>query len=71
MFTTTINWGDAVDVVPGINPPLDTSTGTVVANGTGFNVLGSHTYATPGTYQITGRSRTPSVTPLPSSTGPS
>jgi hypothetical protein len=41
-FTATIKWGDATT----------SSTGTVVADGPGFEVTGSHIYATHGTYGI-------------------
>jgi hypothetical protein len=42
-FTASINWGD------GTAP----SAGTVTANGSGgFNVTGTHTYATPGTFNV-------------------
>jgi hypothetical protein len=41
-FTATIAWGDGT-----------TSTGTVVASGSGFKVLGSHTYAAAGNFTVT------------------
>ena len=42
-FTAFISWGDGT---PG-------SPGTISANGTGFDVSGTHVYATKGTYPIT------------------
>ncbi|QEH37730.1 hypothetical protein OJF2_63210 [Aquisphaera giovannonii] len=42
-FVATINWGDGTS----------TTGGTVVANGTGgYDVLGNHAYANPGTYPV-------------------
>jgi len=42
-FTATINWGDAT-----------TSPGTIQASGSNsFNILGSHTYSTGGTFTVT------------------
>jgi hypothetical protein len=41
-YTVLINWGDG-----------STSPGTVVPAGTGFNVLGNHTYVSSGTYTTT------------------
>jgi cyclophilin family peptidyl-prolyl cis-trans isomerase len=41
-FTASINWGDST-----------TSTGTVVSSGSGFQVLGSHTYAVAGDFTVT------------------
>jgi uncharacterized protein (TIGR03118 family) len=39
-FTATINWGDGTSF----------TTGTVTAGGGTFNVIGTHTYSTPGNY---------------------
>jgi uncharacterized repeat protein (TIGR01451 family) len=41
-FSATINWGDAT-----------TSTGTITGNAQPFSVIGSHTYATFGTFTVT------------------
>jgi len=41
-YSATVNWGDGV-----IEP------GTVATNGSGFKVVGDHTYAQPGSYTIT------------------
>ena len=41
-FTATINWGDGTP----------TSAGTIASNGGGFNVTGTHTYATAGTFNV-------------------
>jgi hypothetical protein len=40
-FTATISWGDG-----------NTSAGTIVATSTGFNVVGTNTYAVPGRFTI-------------------
>ena len=40
-FSATIDWGDTT-----------TSAGTISANGTGFSVAASHTYAHPGTFTV-------------------
>jgi len=40
-FKATINWGDGA-----------VSAGTISANGGGFNVSGSHTYSSEGSYQV-------------------
>jgi hypothetical protein len=42
-FTATINWGDGTP----------TSAGTISANGSGFDVTGTHTYAASGTFNVT------------------
>lgn len=42
-FTASISWGDGTAA----------SSGTVASNGSGFDVSGSHTYASAGTYTIT------------------
>src|SRR5204862_2051370 len=41
-FSATINWGDG-----------STSAGSVSTNGAGFKVVGSHTYASAGSYAVT------------------
>ena len=41
-FTATINWGDG----------SGTSAGTITANGGGFNINGTHTYAAAGIFQV-------------------
>ena len=46
-YTVTINWGDAA-----VHAPPDTSAGNAVVAGSGFDVLGSHAYATAGDYSI-------------------
>jgi hypothetical protein len=43
----TINWGDAA-----ANAPADTSAGTVVVDGSGFDIQATHTYASAGAYSI-------------------
>src|SRR5205085_2553440 len=40
-FTATITWGDG-----------HTSSGTIVANGTGFDIIGSNVYTEVGTYEL-------------------
>ena len=42
-FTATINWGDGTA----------TSAGTIAANGGGFDITGTHTYAAAGTFNVT------------------
>ena len=42
-FTATINWGDGTA----------TSAGAITANGGGFNVTGTHTYAAAGNFNVT------------------
>jgi hypothetical protein len=41
-FTATIAWGDG-----------NTTAGTITSNGAGFNVTGTHTYATSGSFPVT------------------
>ena len=42
-FTATINWGDG----------SATTAGTITANGGGFDITGTHTYAAAGTFNVT------------------
>jgi hypothetical protein len=50
-IAATIDWGDVG--VANTNLPPDTSMGTVMAAGSGFEVMGTHTYAQPGMYNVT------------------